>query len=51
VDLVKQGKFGYAAGLRGTEIVPVKLKDAVEQLKMVKEDLFELTRFFSTVQM
>lgn len=49
VDLVKQGKFGYAAGLRGTEIVPVKLKDAVEQLKMVKEDLFELTKFFSIV--
>ncbi len=49
VDLVKQGKFGYAAGLRGTEIVPVKLKDAVEQSKMVKKDLFELTKFFSKV--
>lgn len=48
VDLVKQGKFGYVAALKGTEIVPVKLDDTKE-LKIVTEDLFELTKFFSKV--
>lgn len=46
VDLVKQGKFGYVESLRGTEIVPVKLEET-KKLKMVTEELFELTKFFS----
>ena len=49
VDLVKQGKFGYAASLQGTKIVPVKLEKAIEKLRTVEEDLFDLTEFFSTI--
>lgn len=48
VDLVKQGKFGYVASLKGTEIVPVKLEDTDES-KKVTENLFELAEFFSKV--
>jgi 6-phosphofructokinase 1 len=47
VDLVKQKKFGYAASLQGTKIVPVKIEDAVEKLRTVDEELFDLTKFFS----
>lgn len=49
VDLVKQGKFGYAASLQGIKIIPVKLEKAIEKLKTVEEDLFGLTEFFSTI--
>ena len=49
VDLVKQGKFGYAASLQGTKTVPVKLEKAIEKLKTVEEDLFELAGFFSII--
>jgi len=41
VDLVKERKFGYAVVLRGTEIVPVKLDEAVGQLRRVPKELFE----------
>lgn len=47
VDLVKQKKFGYAASLYATEIVPVKLKEVAAKLRRVGEDLFCLTKFFS----
>ncbi len=49
VDLVKQGKFGYAASLQGTKIVPVKLEKAIEKLRTVEGDLFDLTEFFSII--
>jgi len=47
VDLVKEKKFGYAAVLRGTEIVPVKLSEVVGKMKSVPEEFFEYTSFFS----
>jgi len=47
VDLVKQGKYGYVVGLRGMDIVPVRM-DKVEGPKNVPESFFELTQFFST---
>ncbi|MFH0748692.1 MAG: ATP-dependent 6-phosphofructokinase [Candidatus Bathyarchaeota archaeon] len=47
VDLVKQGKFGYAAIINGTKIDAVKLGDLMP-LKVVTENFFELTKFFST---
>jgi len=47
VDLIKQKKFGYAACLKGTEIVPVKIEDMVGKLRTVQEDLFELSGVFS----
>lgn len=49
VDLVKQGKFGYAASLQGTKILSVKLEKAIEKLRTVGEDLFDLTEFFSII--
>jgi 6-phosphofructokinase 1 len=47
VDLIKQGKIGYAACLRGTEIVPVRIEDLTGKLKTVQENLLELTGIFS----
>ena len=47
VDLVKQGRFGYAVSLQGTKIVSVKIEDAVEKLRTVNEELFGLAKFFS----
>jgi 6-phosphofructokinase 1 len=47
VDLVKQGRFGYIVGLRGMDIVSVRM-DEVGGPKYVPSDLFELTQFFST---
>ena len=45
VDLVKEGKFGYMACLKSTEIVAVKMEEALQQ-KRVSENLLELTSFF-----
>jgi len=47
VDLIKQGKFGYAASLQGTKIVAVKIEDAVGKMRTVDEELFDLTKLFS----
>ncbi len=47
VDLIEQKKFGYAASLQGTKIVPVRIEDAVEKLRTVNEELFHLTKLFS----
>jgi len=49
VDLVKQGKFGYAASFQGTKIVSVKLEKTIEKSKTVEKDLFDLTEFFSII--
>lgn len=49
VDLIKQGKFGYAASLQGTKIVAVKIEDAVGKMRTVDEELFDLTKLFSIV--
>jgi len=49
VDLVNQGKFNYVATLQGTKIVSVKLEKAVEKMKKVEEDLFDLTKFFENM--
>lgn len=47
VDLVKEKKFGYAAVLRGTEIVPVKLSEVVGQMRKVPEEFFEYLGVFT----
>jgi len=47
VDLIKEKKFGHAACLTGTKIVPVKIEDMVGKLRTVQEDLYELTEVFS----
>ena len=50
VDLVKEGKFGYAAVLKGREVVPVKLEEVVKGEGQVPKHFLELTRFFSHVR-
>ncbi len=47
VDLVKEKKFGYAAVLRGTEIVPVKLSEVVGQMRKVPEEFFDYLGVFT----
>lgn len=43
IELVKEGKFGQMASLRGTKIVSVPLKDAVGKRKCVPVELYEET--------
>jgi 6-phosphofructokinase 1 len=45
-DLVKQGDFGKMAALRGNDVIPVELGDAVTKLKTVDPALFELAEIF-----
>jgi phosphofructokinase-like protein len=46
VDYIKEGKFGYMAALKGDQIVPVRLKDAVGRNRTVDLDLWELAQTF-----
>lgn len=46
VDFIKEGRFGYMAALRGNDIVPVRLKDAVSLNRTVDLDLYELAKTF-----
>jgi len=46
VDYVREGRFGYMPSLRGTEIVPCKLSDAVAKSRTVDLDLYELAQIF-----
>lgn len=43
VELVKEGRFGQMASLRGTEIISVSLKEAVGKMKAVPLSLYEET--------
>lgn len=47
VKLVKEKKYGYGLSLKGLNIVSVKLDDLVDKLKLVDEELLELTDIFS----
>jgi len=49
VELIKEGKFGYAASLRGTKIVTVKLDDLVREYRVADKDLLDLADTFSGV--
>jgi 6-phosphofructokinase 1 len=46
VELVKLGKFGHMAALRGREIIEVPLADAVGALKTVPMHLYETAKMF-----
>jgi 6-phosphofructokinase 1 len=46
IDLVHQGIFGKMVALRGTEIVSVDLKDAVENLRTVDMGLYDIAKVF-----
>ena len=47
VDLVKEGKFGYMAALKGNQIVPVPLEDALATLKTVDLELYRIAQIFT----
>lgn len=46
VEMVKEGKFGRMAALKGTEIIDIPIQDAVESLKTVGDDFYDVARTF-----
>ena len=46
IDLVAQGEFGKMVALRGTEIVPVEIKDAVSKNRTVDMGLYDIAKVF-----
>ena len=46
VDYVRDGRFGYMPALAGTQIVPVKLSDAVARNRTVDLELLEVAKVF-----
>ncbi len=46
VEYIKEGKFGYMVSLRGNDIVPAKLEDAVKELKRVPDWFYDLAKVF-----
>ncbi|MEM3952811.1 MAG: ATP-dependent 6-phosphofructokinase [Nitrososphaerota archaeon] len=47
IDLVKEGKFGYAVVVKGIEIESVKIDEIVSGLRKVPEELHEYTNIFT----
>jgi ATP-dependent phosphofructokinase / diphosphate-dependent phosphofructokinase len=45
-DLVHAGRFGQMAALRGDDVVPVPLRDAVAELKTVPSHWYDVARAF-----
>lgn len=46
VEMVKDGKFGRMAALRGTEIIDIPIEDAVNDLKTVGDSFYDVARTF-----
>lgn len=46
VELVKKQQWGYIPVLKGTEIVPVRLKEVVAKRKQVPLELYEMAKTF-----
>jgi ATP-dependent phosphofructokinase / diphosphate-dependent phosphofructokinase len=46
VELVKKGDFGKMVALRGTEIVAIPIQDAVNKLKTVQAEYYDMARTF-----
>ena len=46
VDYVREGRFGYMPSLRGTQILPCRISDAVAVSRTVDLDLYELAQIF-----
>jgi 6-phosphofructokinase 1 len=45
-DLVKAGRFGLMAALRGDDIVPVPLAEATKELHLIDPALFDIAEVF-----
>lgn len=46
IDLVQTEKFGNMVSLQGNEIVSIPLSEAVDKLKVVDQDFYDLARVF-----
>jgi len=46
VDMIKRGRFGRMAALKGTEIIDIPLEDAVTNLKVVDDKFYETAKVF-----
>jgi ATP-dependent phosphofructokinase / diphosphate-dependent phosphofructokinase len=46
VEMVKEGKFGRMAALKGTEITDIPIEEAVNTLKTVNDNFYEVARVF-----
>ena len=46
IDLVQTENFGNMVSLQGNEIVPIPLSEAVDKLKVVDQDFYDLARVF-----
>ncbi len=46
IDLVHQGRFGYFAALRGSEIAAVPLSEMAGKTRMVDDELYEMAEVF-----
>ena len=46
IDLVRAGDFGKMVSLQGNEIVAIPLAEAVDQLKVVDQELYDLATVF-----
>ena len=46
VDLVHEENYGQMVRLQGNEIVPIALADAVDQLKVVDQEFYDLAKVF-----
>jgi 6-phosphofructokinase 1 len=46
VELVKNKEYGKMVALQGNKIVTVPLEDAVEELKTVDKELYDISKIF-----
>ena len=46
VELVKKQKWGYIPVIKGTEIVPVRIKEVIAKSKRVPPELYEMAKTF-----
>jgi ATP-dependent phosphofructokinase / diphosphate-dependent phosphofructokinase len=45
-DLVKEGRFGLMAALRGDDVVAVPLADATKELHLIDPGLYDIASVF-----
>jgi ATP-dependent phosphofructokinase / diphosphate-dependent phosphofructokinase len=46
-EMIREGRWGHMAALRGTKIVTVPLDDAVQDLKRLDEEIYRVAEMFS----
>ncbi len=46
VEMIKEGKFGRMAAIKGTEIIDISLEEAISKTKTVSEKFYEAAKVF-----